>query len=738
MTKPIKTLIFATALAALAACSDDVATGQFTVGDDDNLVRLSTGVQSTPSTALPSRADVSAATHYALQTGTALNLYVEGKWTNAYGTTTDITKTPIYKAGDPSGNFINPVQYDATYNSTKSTLYWDDFGTADPANTENRAKGLGILAVAVDGKVLKTADITWRTYTLAWNVATSSTVQPSGSSQKFLQEDLLVANNLYAAIDAESATTPQKRYTFNEQKVLGTNPAEARLEFQHVLSKITFNIKAGEGFEGLGGAQAFWTTPTVTLARNRTNEAENPWCFTNGSINIKTAQATNNGTKSVVKLSDMNTDLSNVNEAAIIYPGSVLGAADTDIVAKIVVDGANVYYVTAKEIRDAIDATTGHADNYATKPGYNYIFNITLNKTDIIVTATVSKWIDVTAAEATPEIVVSANVGAKDNTDQTLSEFRFYRSDGVNVPLTGMGSVPAAPTTKNVKYTALADAQNPLADHKADGETEWKFWTMDETPTETNLYWPDHTTHYFFRGVYPKDMNVEYDTGSYIWVYNRKYDPTDNRTNLMIGAPEIAVGTNCNNPDHTAVDMSKYGICARTGTINLNFRYMMSQVEVDLKTTDGADKVELNADTKLEILKIIGMQKIYLGERSVGNESGVGRNEYYTMNREGDATAELVKYHDVIIPQTLPFTSAGDSNNMRFKVTIKNSNGTYDVYYADVQPIQVNMGSGLTSIAKWESGYHYKYTLTLKKTGISVTATITDWITASGSDNVWM
>ena len=74
MTQKLKTIIFATALTALAACSDDVATGRYSVGEEDNLVRLSTGVQSAPSTALPSRADVSAATHYALQTGTALNL----------------------------------------------------------------------------------------------------------------------------------------------------------------------------------------------------------------------------------------------------------------------------------------------------------------------------------------------------------------------------------------------------------------------------------------------------------------------------------------------------------------------------------------------------------------------------------------------------------------------------------------------------------------------------------------
>ena len=107
------------------------------------------------------------------------------------------------------------------------------------------------------------------------------------------------------------------------------------------------------------------------------------------------------------------------------------------------------------------------------------------------------------------------------------------------------------------------------------------------------------------------------------------------------------------------------------------------------------------------------------------------------MNMKGTATAEQVTFHDAIVPQYLP--KPNEDKPMRFKVTIKNSNGTYDVYYADVQPIQVSESGGAKkTIKNWLGGYHYKYTLTLKKTGISVTATITDWIPANGSDNVWM
>ena len=110
------------------------------------------------------------------------------------------------------------------------------------------------------------------------------------------------------------------------------------------------------------------------------------------------------------------------------------------------------------------------------------------------------------------------------------------------------------------------------------------------------------------------------------------------------------------------------------------------------------------------------------------------------MHMKGSATADQVTFHDAIVPQQLKFNSAGNSDNMRFKVTITNTNGTsettddtYDVYYADIKPIQV----GGSVISNWVSGTHYKYELTLKKTGLSVTATITDWTTVTGSDDIW-
>ena len=188
----------------------------------------------------------------------------------------------------------------------------------------------------------------------------------------------------------------------------------------------------------------------------------------------------------------------------------------------------------------------------------------------------------------------------------------------------------------------------------------------------------------------------------------------------------------CDNPDHAAVDMSTQGICARTGAINLNFRYMMSQVEVVLKTTAGDDKVNLDANTKLSILNLMPTGNISLGERKPVGTSYTRTDTELTQK----AATPDVTFHYAMVPQYLP--KPGEDNTMKFKVTITNDNGTTDVYYTDVQPIKVDDGSGLKTITQWLGGYHYKYTLNIKKTGITVTATITDWVVATGSDDIWL
>lgn len=694
MTQKLKTIIFATALAALAACSDDVATGRYSVGEEDNLVRLTTGVENAPSAAMQSRAALDG--HYALQDGTAINLYVEGDWTGK--DPSNIVKTPVYSAvKDDDADNINAIT-----RSSGDYLYWDDFGTADPDNTANRTKGLGILAVAIDGVKSATSvpEAAWlsddSSNDLQWTVTTDGTTS--------FKNDLLVANNLYHVSDA----TPIYRYTFDEQKELASKPEEARLDFKHVLSKITFKLTAGKGFTDIHGNPGFLDTPIVTLTRNKTGESNPEWCYTSGTVNIKTAKATNNGPLSLSKvvLDDIDRTGAIVTEEAIIYPESAFGNKDADVIAQINSFG-NVYYITAEKIRKAIgglDASHEHASKYYTLPGYNYIFNITLNKTDVVVTATITDWKTVTATEDIPEILPMATIswGNGGGTAADLKEFKFYSS-----------------YSKDTGYDALATAK---CNDGSNGTTPWDFY--DASDNVTKLYWPSHNTHLFFRGVSPSSTTV--NEQKEIAISNTKYTKGTNAANLLIGMPEISSGTMCDNPDHEHIDMSVYGICARKEPINLNFRYMMSQVEVILNTTSGADKVAIGENTVVEITNAYSSGVVSLGTREVTVSGSTGN---YTLDAdavETDADKKKLQRRSAIVPQPL--------EGLKFKVTVTNANGTKDVYYSTIKDIRVESNP----ITKWEPGYHYKYTLTLKKTGISVTATITDWIPANGSDNVWM
>ena len=220
-------------------------------------------------------------------------------------------------------------------------------------------------------------------------------------------------------------------------------------------------------------------------------------------------------------------------------------------------------------------------------------------------------------------------------------------------------------------------------------------------------------------------------------VQNGAYSATTFPSNFLMGMPEFS-GDNymCKNDDHTSVDMRTNGICARTTAINLNFRYMMSQVEVNLTSSDSnaKDYVDLTyCDVRLVNVGTKG--KIMLSDRSAKITEEA--NEYLLPVK---SSADNLHYHGIIVPQTLVNTDS--TNKVRFKITVyKDLEKTIveDVYYADVAPIKVTVSGESTAkeTDKWESGVHYVYNLKITKTEIKATATLTDWITVEAAEDVW-
>lgn len=702
-------------LLVLPSCSDDVINPD---RPENGAIMLQVGVSNSPAQQPLTRA--TGDTYVALTPDTKFKLRVQGTWTGKTPNG-EIINVTTATAGTANGK-ENPLAFDPV-------LYWDDYGTGDPANAATGRKiGLDILAVAVDN-VTTAMEILEE----EWKGTKSWTLETEGNN--VLTKDILVANNL------SKEKTPGPLTFENRDK-----KDKSRLIFQHLMSKITFNLTPADGFLQTGGMYAFTTKPTVTLNRKRYEGGKLPdggdYALVEGTINIREAKATPSPTsmKTIKAGDETENEVSGHKvrtQVALVYPGTCLGETDNDVVARIAADN-NYYYVTAKEIRAAIDNVADHTRDYNTKAGYNYIINVTVKKTGVNVTATVTNWVDVTAEEAFPAIALTAGAGSTgetgDWTTTGANGFDFFRSTEELKGYSDETSLQEGDYYKplrKVKWETTSGATSPRA---------CVFY--DNTgATETPLYWPDHDTHYHFRGVYPATTTTAadapqvktYGSGANaeqgIAVKNGTYDKTKFPSNLMIGMPEIATGTQCGSGEHTQVDMSEEGICARSGKINMNFRYMMSQVEIELahsleEGTEG--DVKLDENTKVEIVGGYTDGYIRLGDREAVGQ----KKDAYTTTVVAGETNKL-KRHDIVLPQ--------DLTGMKFKITVKNADGTHDYYYATIKDIPVSVrGGAKESITKWEPGKHYKYTLKLKKTAMEITATLTDWITVTADEDIWM
>ena len=683
-----KTYMGIASLLALMSCSDGNDIHTYTVGAEDNAIALSIGVDNSPLTPTPNLAKTRAAevdNYIALTQGTKMRLRVEGKWGS----------NSLIKFTDCSADAATGYNTYNTISSYSPMLYWDDFGTADPNNTTGKTDGLAIYGVAVDGKKDKAPDVNYSTgesTTDQWGNHSSenSNLLPwsteDNSNSTVLERDLIVSNNLSKA----TAETPGN-LTFDEHKAIKSNSSEdnlkqSRLIFKHVLSKVTFNLTPGDGFN-----RNFNATPIVTLV---SDNDENAYCITEGNINIKQGKAiagTTDNDKKVVKLKKIaDGDNGKITEAAVIYPGSPIGReSDNDIVAKINADG-NIYYVYAKEIRAAIISKLGSENtDYTCKASYNYVFNVKVSKTKISVTATLTDWNVIEAEEVEPKITARATVGDKGT--GMSNQYDFYRKTNGN------------------DYSKVS---------------------------ENEMFWPDHQTHYHFRGIYPQLTNEgtqpyqiakvgENSDVQAIKVSNSAWNESAFPCNFMIGMPEIKEDDKmCGSDSHDPIDMIENGICAREEAINLNFRYMMSQVLVELTTTEGYDKVTLNANTKVEIIG--GYKDGYVGLHSRNVEKYADSKESYMMTSVSDASN--VQKHDAIVPQSL--------DGVKFRITVTNTDNSTDIYEVDINTIKEKNTN--TPITVWKAGEKYKYALKITKTDIHVVATITDWTEKDAESDIWL
>lgn len=539
---------------------------------------------------------------------------------------------------------------------------------------------------------------------------------------------MLISNN----VKGDPNTPYDGRYRFvnrNDGKLL---------EFKHAMSKITVNLKAGDGFT----SGNFSIDPVVQLTSNAGTPSSS-WANTTGTVNITDGTVSSSATPSVITMWQAATPTSgyNVTKEALVMPHSVFGGntGTYPIILRINADN-NIYYVTSEMIRKAINSDTyTNSEGFETEAGKNYIINVRLNQTDVSVrvTATVANWTEVSATQVAPVINLVGDLGDVASDWGADKAFSFYRSS------TSLNSGYSSGVSKVNGYYPKESVLN------YDHDDTTNKWSMNPV-----LYWPDHNTHYQFRAVWPETVTttgdgvltsprVEDGSGStidcqVIKVKNVAYSAGSFPSDLMIARPNVAnVAGNCGSNESDVVHPKKNlyteGICARTGSIDLTFNYMMSQVEVNLSTSDGSNQVRLTGAV-VEIVKVYNTGDVKLGDREVITTGDKGA---YTLNYVSGNN-----YHSAIVPQSFTYDENHPlaDGNTKFRISIMNEAGTAvdDIYYADIYPI-LKSGESIRVApnGKWESGYHYVYNLRLTKTGVKVTATLTDWTTVNADHTIW-
>lgn len=736
-------------IAVLSACQKEEPV--YTVGEADNVISLSAGAYEGESDmatkAVPVEDDTRHGKHLALAEGIKLRLQVNGTWTGK----SDISKTTTATIGAENGT----TKHNGVTFTDAEKLYWDDYGTADPANAgtgNGREKGLTIYGVAVNDKNVSAQPETINWGSFDWSVSANQT---DGWSAK----DLIISNNL------QTGTGYDGTLTFDDfkKKLAGTSGYEnaGLLEFKHAMSKITINLTANKGFpqsgSGLVGntTSKFEGTPDVVLTKFKTGESGTDYVGVSGNVNITdgsvsvptsyssvttwTESVPTSGTVTVVK-------------SALIVPGTIFGTADNDVIAKLTADG-NVYYITAQKIREKLTEVFGSEDGtrFTAKSGYNYILNVTVDKTEVHVSATIVDWADVNAENDTPKIDVTTS----------------YGSSGTPFPKDGL----------SFYYSKAKD--DPSIDKY--GVAVGDYYANDRLGTNSSgtvtlnapLYWPNHTIKYFFRGVWPVTktdgsadspaVKAFTDTQSAshqgILVSNSPYVSGSFPSDLMLGMPKVS------NPVAGGPQDEGDGISATEGTVTLNFTYRMAQVEVRLVSSGEGedDNVDFGSEggddlAEVSITNVRNSGYILLADGSMKYDTNaydtyqmtpksstltgvtIPSVSDYTDAKSGssfdwttDAHKVLVR-HDAIIPQSLTSTSP-----LQFKIKTGSSASGYDTYYIDIKDIDVTTaGQGTSKITEWEAGKHYIYTLSITKTKVTIKATITDWIPVVAGGDFWL
>ena len=605
----------------------------------------------------------------------------------------------------------------ATGLSTTPKLYWDDFSNSASAATDLRTAGhylqsyYGYCYNGGDANI--TTALTEETGVLGWKIIADQS--GTDGAESFKKSDLLW-----------SAEQEPVKYGHADKNQDGDH-GDLIIPYTHAMSKVTVKVTLGTGFDSNydfdGTAitlndMRLKCTANAPLAKlsypdpKTDNEAK-------GSVQMKQGAGTNVSTFEAIVVPSIltvgNTFATITNMAGNKYTipvtekmvqvdatngwGIQLGSASEDV------SGGTAQ---VKPQTRAYDSTIPAGTGFQMKSGVHYVLNVTVNKTEVNVTATILDW-DEIEAEGVAEIHFDNDIKDKTgNIDALLQEYGFdiYQSSDK----TNFGT-----RATHLRYNKTSKT--------------WKY--------NPAIYWQGGSPEYF-RAL----ANVRADAAG--TTNTNESLIMENGRDALWGTTEAHRGKDADGQDYDYDEGA--AIKPRTGDVPLKFYHAMSQITFNLVdalagNSDGASHLDLHGATiQLTDLAtggtldlntgIISPSIITAGQKTFSEDAGAipSRMGFFASKENGVTTTykeEVTLRNYIITPQTI-------GNDATVIVTL--ADGT--VYKAQLNKCttEVTAGGHTTDeyITEWKRGNHYTYTIELGKETITFRAMVENWTPVEG------
>ena len=695
----------------LTSCTDEATVNDTVVGDKTPIA-LSVGGADTVS--ILKRAitqDPAVANRGQLPAGTALFMVMKSEKAEAkplYTVTKGTTEAP-------DDEMVNRVSFGEGY-----MRYWDDcyardaqvsiYAACSPGSTETITIGGRSDYQYTDLPTTGAWSTTVNDLTIA-NVAVST----NQTATTLRDEDLCYSNNL-----ADNAPTYRDgRLKFNTQTKKFDH---GRLAFYHALSKITFVVKRGKGFD-----------ESEFLFNSGTNIRLTDFYTKNTLFNIATGEFTGAYSGEVIQT------MAQSGNAATGYTLEALVMPTTDLSTAVKGDidftiAHNHYQLSKADLLEKINEKdkTDYlaADGTRLKPGVNYIFTLTIGKTGVDnITATVVEWETVNAEELKPS---NAKVTLTlEDRRGTVKDADIYRLAETAENITGDITTEKG---KGYVWSGTYEERNRLMGSL---QTDW--------------FWPNNKTFYHFRAITPTGTAKKTDAGKdYVALeHGETIDDDHKYTDVTWGAPfkdiadtEKIAYTTTHGFDGSDAHQIYHAIGATNDAIKLLLFHAMSDISFDIYTTDASDpaKMDLGDGTKdnrttLRFENLATTGKVWLGNGLV-TEDATKVTYPFTTYPAPDGDGHLKWNNYGAVPQDLTnvvlVITTPDHNEYRVAmkdVVAKSAISSTNVRYPAYTDNKVN---------RWYPGVKYTYTFKLTKKGITdLKATILEWETiTAGKDDV--